>query len=172
MASITKFEAAIRQLDAAIRLNFAGYDSVVVHTLAGAASLLLSSLVKLHAPGFSWDEMAAIDSKLTETEYFQIIRKEQNFLKHADRDPDDTLDLNVGNTDALIMMAVMNASEISTMTPASRAFQLWYLARICPVGLEAESPFCDAIATFGDLRTLDRAEAILKGRLVLQKHAK
>jgi hypothetical protein len=52
---ITKIDAANRQLDLAIRLFFDEADSVVVHTLTGAASCIYSSLIEKISPNKSWD---------------------------------------------------------------------------------------------------------------------
>ena len=48
--AVNKLEAATRQLDAAIRLLFAGEDIVAVHTLAGAASAVLTNLIDIELP--------------------------------------------------------------------------------------------------------------------------
>lgn len=47
---ITKLDAARRQLRAAVRLLFDGGDPVAVHTLVGAASVIISDLVEQQHP--------------------------------------------------------------------------------------------------------------------------
>ena len=58
LVSVTKFEAARRQLNTAICMLFAGADPIAVHTLLGAASVLLSDLAKLHDPANRWETWA------------------------------------------------------------------------------------------------------------------
>jgi hypothetical protein len=70
---VGKIDAANRQLDFAIDLFFSEGDPVCVHTLAGAASILLSDLVEDRAPDRSWDRMAQADNNLSPPEYFKII---------------------------------------------------------------------------------------------------
>ncbi len=87
MLRVGKLDAANRQLDCAIQLLFSGGDPVCIHTLAGAASILFSDLIEHHASQKSWDRAAQKSNRLSPKEYFGIIRKPQNFLKHAKDDP-------------------------------------------------------------------------------------
>jgi hypothetical protein len=160
---LTKVEAAQRQLSLAIRMLFAGEDPVAVHTLAGAASIILTDLVERLALEHSWDRMAQEDSNLKPNQYFQIVRKAQNYLKHARDDHADVLVFDPNDTEALIMMAVMNASELVPMSIEAQVFQLWYLSAKYPSECADESPFSEAIALFGDLRETPRAERLRLG---------
>ncbi len=164
---LTKVEAAQRQLSFAIRMLFVGQDPVAVHTLAGAASIILTDLVERLAPEHSWDRMAQEDNNLKPDQYFQIIRKAQNYLKHARDDHADVLVFEPNDTEALIMMAVMNASELVPMSIEAQVFQLWYLAAKYPPECAGKSPFSEAIALFGDLRETPRAERLRLGALGL-----
>ena len=79
--SITKLEAARRQLDCALRLRLEGGDSLAVHTLAFAAYCLLRDLI-------GKSERKKVLKDFEETLEF---RKVPNYLKHADSDPGDIL---------------------------------------------------------------------------------
>jgi hypothetical protein len=126
---IGKLEAASRQLDAAIRLLFAGEDIVAVHTLAGAASGVLTDLVEHRAPDKSWDTFARDANKLDPTTYRAIKNRTQNFLKHADRDPDGEHEFPTAETTAIIMNAVMNIGELAgPLNMTQSVYQLWFLA--------------------------------------------
>lgn len=164
---ITKLEAAQRQLSVAIRMLFTGQDPVAVHTLAGAASIIFSDLVERLAPEHSWDRMTQEDSNLKPNQYFQIVRKAQNYLKHARDDHTDVLVFDPNDTEALIIIAVMNASEIAPMSLEAQVFQLWYLSAKYPSECANESPFKEAIALFGDLREMPRAERLRLGAQAL-----
>lgn len=62
---LSKIEAAKRQLDRAIRLLFNDCDPVAVHTLVGAASVIISDLVDKQHPDKSWDRFAQEANKIT-----------------------------------------------------------------------------------------------------------
>lgn len=125
---IGKLEAASRQFDVAIKLLFAGEDILAVHTLAGASANILSDLVEFRAPAKSWDRQAQDVVRIDAKTYFNIARKTQNFLKHADRDPDGELEFSVTDTTAVMMAAAMNLAELQMLTIPQSVFQLWWLA--------------------------------------------
>jgi 2-polyprenyl-6-hydroxyphenyl methylase/3-demethylubiquinone-9 3-methyltransferase len=66
--------------------------------------------VRLKCPDGSWVKHAQETSNLTAKDYFNIIRKGQNFLNHADRDPDEVLEWPTRDTEALMLAAVLNGS--------------------------------------------------------------
>lgn len=114
---VSKLNAAQRQLDVAIRMLFGKEDPVAVHTLVGAASVLLTDLIEIINPQRSWDKMAREANALAPSEYFQVMRRDQNFFKHARSDHGAVLLFNPEETEALAFWAVMNASELAPMTP-------------------------------------------------------
>jgi hypothetical protein len=126
---ITKIDAASRQLDAGIRLLFHGGDIVAVHTLAGAASHIISDLIETAKLDRSWDlaaqKVCSIDAKT----YFRIMRSTQNFLKHAKTDPHDEHEFAASDTSAIMASAVFNLAELAgRLTIPQSVFQLWHLA--------------------------------------------
>ena len=161
---VTKLEAAQRQLNKAIRMLFNKDDQICTHTLAGAASILLTDLVEHQKPGSTWDKVAQEDNKLNPSEYFQIARKAQNFLKHAKDDPNGTLTFNQSDTIALLTIAVFNASELAPLSPEAEVFQLWSLALLCPPEMASNSPFLEAIACFGNLSSMELKEQLSVGQ--------
>lgn len=87
VTEVTKLEAASRQLDQAIRLVFAGGDMLAVHTLTGAAFQLLADIAKqsgIVSPVRSEDLIKPEGLKM----WLTALNSTQNFLKHADRDPE------------------------------------------------------------------------------------
>jgi hypothetical protein len=66
---------------------------------------------------------------LTPKEYFAVMRRVQNFLKHADRDPEEILQCSLDDLEGSIMAAAMNAGEVGEVSPSVAIFQLWYLAK-------------------------------------------
>lgn len=170
--TISKLEAAKRQLRMAIKMLFEEIDPIPVHTLIGAASILLSDLVEKEAPERSWDRFAQEANKITAAEYYRIMRSAQNYLKHAKDDPYSLLDFNPIDTENLAFWAVMNSGELGELSMEESVYQLWFLA--ChDEGLEHDiSPFKDALELFGDLRNTDREVRLKKGNEILQEQLK
>jgi hypothetical protein len=168
---VTKLDAAQRQLDLAIRMLFGGADPVAVHTLVGVASIVLTDLVEHKMPDKSWDRLAREANDLTKSQYFQIMRSAQNFLKHARDDPDGVLELDPVDTESLAFWAVMNASELAPMSIEAQVFQLWYIASHSPLEDPSESPLREAIALVGDLRNAPRDQRLQVGLRTLDRRA-
>lgn len=167
---VTKLEAARRQLDTAIRLLFADEDPISVHTLVGAASVLFSDLIEHQAPHHSWDREAQAATGLSKSEYFQVMRRAQNFFKHARDDHEAQLKFDPTDTEALAFWAVMNAAELAPMSPEAEVFQLWYIASNYPEVDPNDSPLREAIELFSDLRGIERAIRLAAGRKLLAEH--
>ena len=168
---VSKLDAAQRQLNAAIHMLFSAADPVTTHTLVGAASLLFSDLIEIRAPERSWDKKARESNSLEKSEYFQVMRRYQNFLKHARDDPDAVLEFNPEETESLAFWAVMNASELAPLSVEAQVYQLWYIAARSPYLDPEKSPLRDAINFFGDLRILPRADRLRAGKIVLDRES-
>jgi hypothetical protein len=101
---VTKIEAAQRQLRTAIALFFQDGDDICVHTLVAAARQILMDL--LHREG---KESLIAESRelLIEEEgqkQFRIaIAAAENFFKHANRDPDASLEFKAEQTHFLLV---------------------------------------------------------------------
>ncbi|MDB6061973.1 MAG: hypothetical protein JWM78_2076 [Verrucomicrobiaceae bacterium] len=167
--SISKLDAAQRQLNVAIRMLFSEADPVATHTLVGAASLLFSDLIEIRNPERSWDTKARESNSLKKSEYFQVMRRDQNFLKHAREDHEAVLEFNPEETESLAFWAVMNASELAPLSVEAYVYQLWYIAARSPYSDPEKSPLREAVEFFGDLRTLLRADRLRAGQLALDR---
>jgi hypothetical protein len=165
---VGKLDAANRQLDFAIDLFFSEGDPVCVHTLAGAASILLSDLIQDRAPDRSWDRMAQVDNNLSPSEYFKTIRRVQNFLKHAEHGANAVLSFNEVETEDLMMLAVLNSAELQELSMHQSVFRLWYLAsRANTLGLDY--PFVkDALRFFPGIALSPPADQRTVGLRVLR----
>jgi hypothetical protein len=125
---VNKLDAAHHQLDAAIRLHFLADDPSSILTLAGAAAGVFADLVESKRPQEWWDKTAWEANGLTRKAYFDAMRLGQNFLKQADKDPDDTIEWTEADTESLIFFAILNAGEIGGNSTSEQVFQLWYFA--------------------------------------------
>ena len=155
---VDKIHAAHRQLNVAIRLYFNADDPVAVATLAGAAAMVFSALVEQQCPEKSWDKHAQETMKLTPKEYFEVMRRVPNFLKHADKDPDETLRCSLDDVEALIMSAAMNAGELDGDSPSGLVFKLWYLAKWRGIFDQNHKTASHAEQLFSGLANMSRAE--------------
>ncbi|MGD0276953.1 MAG: hypothetical protein ABSB79_13030 [Syntrophales bacterium] len=88
---ITKLDAARRQLETAIRLYFNDADPVSIHTLAGAAHNILSDLNNKYGgnPMIVSDFMVKDEHKV---EIRKLINEAKNHFKHANKDPEVSID--------------------------------------------------------------------------------
>lgn len=164
---VSKLDAARRQLRVAIRLLFDGVDPVAVHTLVGAASIIISDLTDQQHPEKSWDKFAQEANGISASEYFNVMRKPQNFLKHARDDAAEAFEFDPVETESVAFWAVMNSGNFGPLSVEESVLQLWYLACHAPT-LEREiEPYQAAIALFGDLRGLPRAARLIAGKRVL-----
>jgi hypothetical protein len=85
VATISKIEAAQRQLDTAIELYLHEFDLLSIHTLAWAAFSILVNYDKATNAGGVWAKRIR-DNPSEQT------RRLANFLKHANRDALSTLE--------------------------------------------------------------------------------
>lgn len=166
----TKPQAAIRQLDIAITLLFSDYDPLAIRTLAGAAHGILADLVERQAPGGSWREKAIEGSGLSRKAALDIINGAQNYLKHANRDPDSNLSFEEKENDHLIFFATLECGELAIpLSIDMQAFQIWYLASYpATIGHEAEM-VSRSRSAFPDLETLSRKTRLVRGAEFIAK---
>jgi hypothetical protein len=125
--SITKIDAAKRQLDTAIDLWFRSGDPVSIHTLASAAQEILVPIAKAKGTFLgAFDTIYIVPGK--EDEYFAWMRLHQNFFKHGSKNPDETIIFNPEADDALIRTVIqVYAGVAGNVTPHMNAYILRFL---------------------------------------------
>jgi hypothetical protein len=144
---ITKIEAAERQLDTAIKLFFENVDHLSCYTLVAVSreitddlcekqksELYRAELERLGDPqrvrlSFR-DEMEILIKPEHRKEAMRLLKKAQNFLKHADRDHDKELeDISAEEVSLLIFSAIRNfALLVKRTSPAMGIFLSWFTA--------------------------------------------
>jgi hypothetical protein len=142
--SVSKLDAATRQLDMAILLYFQDADPLSVHTLAGAAHGILEDLVRKQnlqskGAGVLSDQRAFVVG---------MIKDAKNFLKHADRDPDVVLTFNPDWTDFLMFEAIHMRLSLDTIKYANIVFLIWLSAKYPSVLLLDNTFFGASAAEF------------------------
>ena len=89
---VTKINAAERQIKEAIKLFFEQRDPISIHTLAGAAHQILYDIS--NESGMESMRNSLIIKDEYRKLWLDALNKAKNFLKHADRDPNVTLEFN------------------------------------------------------------------------------
>src|SRR5437773_1934113 len=124
--SVSKLDAATRQLHLAILLYFQDADALGVHTLAGAAHRLLFDLLVRRDGAASGSETDEGVQSTNCTFLRTMVNNAKNFLKHADRDHDQVLTFNTDWTDFLLYrVIVLHVSLTLTFTAPNTFFLFW-----------------------------------------------
>lgn len=124
---LTKLEAARRQLETAIRLYFSEVDPASVHTLAAAAGQLLKDLNRHRdgAPMLS-DQILQWAKPEFKNEILRKFAEAENYLKHADRDPDQILEFDTQQSEFLILDSCETYRRLTgERLPLLAIFQMW-----------------------------------------------
>jgi hypothetical protein len=162
---VNKLAVAARQLSCAIRLFFMHEDELSVHTLTAAAFEVLRDLARSRgltvtrdalqlgfqqlanegklAPALieelkSSGELSAIEAQSSkQLEHKAWSPKVANFLKHADKDPDDHLALDQINTEFFLFGACLFYLQLKNQTtPEMTAFVSFAMSKQRPVAGE------------------------------------
>ena len=104
---ISKLDAARRQLQTAIDLWFNDGDPVSVHALSFAAYEIAHAVSKKRnplRPGLLFD--AEFIKEERRREFNDLMRKEANFFKHADRDPNAVVEFHPELSEMFMLFAI------------------------------------------------------------------
>jgi hypothetical protein len=125
---VTKRQAAVRQLNQAIRLFFQGGDMLAIHTITAAAFQLFEDLGKPSGISSVVRSEATINPARLK-EWVAALNSTQNFLKHADRDQDATLRYVEAGTVFFLFEAVELARRVGEKVERERlAFTMWFIS--------------------------------------------
>jgi hypothetical protein len=131
--TISKLDAAKRQLETAISLYFHDGDPVSIHTLVCAAYNVIRDLNKKRngPPMFAKDEYIEFVREFVRPEYQTKVRKQidaaENFFKHGQRGR-ETLDFNPEQSEWLLLEAISYYYELTGKDPPLfRLFRGWYV---------------------------------------------
>jgi hypothetical protein len=90
---ISKLDAAKRQLEAAITLYFNSGDWVSIHALSGAAYMIIRDVNEHRCDELMLKDLWQYLDTPEAREFKKRSNWAENFLKHADRDPDGIYEL-------------------------------------------------------------------------------
>jgi len=127
--TVSKLDAAKRQLEAFVRLYFNSGDPVAMHTLAGAAFGIVRDLNEKRGGEPMLRERIFENVK---PEHHKMLREKlneaQNFFKHADRDHADVLEFNPDLSEFVAMDACAKYSQLTgEIPPLFQVFNGWMM---------------------------------------------
>jgi hypothetical protein len=125
--TINKMEAAQRQLRTAITLWFDDSDPVSVHTLAFAAYEILHAVSEYRDPhrcDLIFDTFLIKDE--FRREWNKLIRRDANFFKHAERDPEASLDFDPAFSEWFILYATVARQLCGREQSNEETLFLWW----------------------------------------------
>ncbi len=171
---INKIEAARRQIDAAIRMLFQNEDPVAIHTIVMAAFRILRDL---HEKNETIKEsihksIKAIIRPDMEKEFWSAFQGFSNFLKHADRDPDEISgDIDEQVNDLMLWLCCNYFRDLGYQyTPEMASLVTWYM--VLHPNYWNDNMSINDKRLFSDIRiTLtgkSRQEQLKEGMLVLE----
>jgi hypothetical protein len=133
VATITKLDAANRQLCAAIRMFFADGDAVAVHTLACAAREIYEKHCRLNGRGRMFDFVKSGNPGHAEKQLWTLLNAARNFFKHEGVSLEDRIEFDDTMNDFAILSACTDCTTLcSPNQPVEvQAFSIWF------VGVEA-----------------------------------
>lgn len=119
-------EAAERQLAEAIEMHFSRRDLLAIHTIVGACSSILCDLAKSKdmASVVRLSEHVRDDKR---KQWISLINEPQNFLKHADKDPDGVFEFHPFILEVLMVEACMLIEQLQgVMFAEARIYIIWF----------------------------------------------
>lgn len=145
--TVSKLDAARRQLETAVVLYFAERDPVSIHTLTAAAYNVLrdigrarkTSPMLIKEQALAWvqpEHVSSIRKKINEAE---------NFFKHADKDPEGEIEFSPEQTELLLFDACTQyRTLVGESLPLLMLFSTWFIIHH-PDIIISPSPMADAI---------------------------
>lgn len=113
MLTLTKIEAARRQLEVASRLFVSQDDLLAVHTLCGAAEEILGALCERSEKVHVFEKMRAeaearVGHQVKPDKLSHLVNASRNALKHAHNPMEDTFQYDPDHAIGMLFRALMN----------------------------------------------------------------
>ena len=130
---ISKLDAARRQLEMAINLYYFDRDFVSVHTLASAAHEVLADLLKHHGVQQPVSLRAIVKTHVRpefQAEFLRMLKRAQNFFKHADSDSAAILTFDPRQTEFVVWESGLAYHALTgDFPPLFQAFHIWFIVQ-------------------------------------------
>ena len=138
---LTKLEAARRQINTAIRMYFLDMDAVSTHAVLAGGLQIVSDLAAKKGQQVGFEKFLAPIIEERRKEFLLIIREPQNFLKHADREGDDTIiyEYRTGVLEIYLYLAAQSYQTFTgKATPEIKSIITWISFRNPEILIEDE----------------------------------
>ena len=137
MLTLTKIEAARRQLEVASRLFVSHDDLLAVHTLCGAAEEILGALCERSGKVHVFEKMRAeaearFGRQIKTDELSSLVNASRNALKHAHKPVEDTFQYDPNHAIGMLFRALMNYQVLTGALTAPMEGALSHLRTIVP----------------------------------------
>ncbi len=128
---ISKLDAAKRQLEIAIRLFMNNSDIVAIHTLTVAGHSILRDLSKKQGKeSYMKDYMLKFVKPEHRKRCINKWNEAENFLKHADKDPNKLLEFITEQTEFLLWDSCFMYQNITNEhTPLILIYRMWFCTK-------------------------------------------
>ena len=126
---LNKTNVARRQLETAIELFFREQDPVSIHTLTAAAYEVLADVARGRGQRMNLaEQLETLFPEEVANKLARLMRKPQNFFKHAERDVNASITFKPKQTADLLLDACTKFPEIAGYsTSAMTVFVYWYV---------------------------------------------
>jgi len=127
--TITKLDAARRQIDTAIMLYFCNADIISIHTLAYASFCIVRDICdKTDNPASFTKSVKRTIVPEEQSLVFEAVKFAGNYFKHADRDHEQHLTYSPLQYEYILFMAMRMYDAITgELTTQMSVFKVWYL---------------------------------------------
>ncbi|MES2930995.1 MAG: hypothetical protein V4665_04420 [Patescibacteria group bacterium] len=127
--SISKLDAAKRQLEMALNLFFRNADPVSIHTLVGAAHQVLQDICEEQGTQSIKQKLLDMVKPEKKTEFIKKLNAPRNFFKHAENDPNSVIEFNPEMTDLILWDTCLMYTTLTQENPAIiQVFNAWNYA--------------------------------------------
>jgi hypothetical protein len=126
---VSKLDGARRQIEMAIKLYFDYGDPVPIHTLTAAAYSVLRDVNEKRGGELMLKDAWRFLDTPEAREFKRYINQPENFLKHADKDPEGTFTLDTRWTQAMLCEASHKHCGLTGESPPLLVlFLIWFAA--------------------------------------------
>jgi hypothetical protein len=159
---LTKIDAAEAHICAAVRMFFEGGHPAPIFMIANAAREIVEQIGD-HTDVMTAQEELARGRALTRDGMLRPLKTIANFLKHADRDPTATIDIDDNDVEIVLQLACHDFGRVASGMPIeAQVFEAWIYAVAFPdiakAPLDRQEDIRRAIKGFPGIRSArDRA---------------
>ena len=156
-----KLEAAGRLINSAIRMLFAQEDPLAVYAIAHSAFNVLRDLCEKNDDQGFYKQFTDNIRPGMEKEFWKEMNKPWNFLKHADRDPEASLEgVSEELNEATLFMATQLYNDLGQKLTPEMGVLMCFFSALHPDLMLDTNPFKNAFQNLADVRQMARHEQL------------